>query len=64
MRHGAVLVLRCYGLKCAAGVRIGKGVKQGDTPVELLLNFGPTGNWKRDDAKFFGRSVVVGVLRC
>ncbi len=27
VRHGAALVLRCYGLKCVAGVCIGKGVK-------------------------------------
>ena len=42
VRHGAAFVLRCYGLKCVAGVRIGKRVKQGDASVELLLNFRTT----------------------
>lgn len=63
MCYGATLVPFGHALKCVAGVCIGKGVKQGDTSVELLLNFGTTGNWKGDDAKFFGRSVVVGLLR-
>jgi hypothetical protein len=62
MRHGALFVLRSYSLKCAAGVCIRKGVEQGDTSVELLLNFGLTGNWK-GDAKFFGCSMAVGLLR-
>jgi hypothetical protein len=62
MRHGTAFILRCYGLKCATRVCIGKRVKKRDAPVELLLHFGLTGNWKRDDAKFFGRSVGVGVL--
>ena len=62
MRHGAAFVLRSYSLKCAAGVCIRKGVKQGDTPVELLLNFGLTGNWKGDDSEFFGRNMAVGLL--
>lgn len=64
MRHGAAFVLRCYGLKCIASVCIGKRMKKGDASVELLLDFGLARNWKRDDAKFFGRSVVVGVLCC
>ncbi|HXP71132.1 MAG TPA: hypothetical protein VOA88_17770 [Candidatus Dormibacteraeota bacterium] len=63
MRHGAAFVLRSYSLKCAASVCIRKGVKQGDTSVELLLNFGLTGNWKGDDSEFFGRSMAVGLLR-
>lgn len=42
MRYGAAFVLRCYGLKCVASVCIGKGVKEGDGSVELLLNFRTT----------------------
>ena len=64
MGDGAAFVLLGHALKRVAGVRIGKGVKQGDSSVELLLNFGLAGNGKRDDAKFFGRSVVVGFLCC
>src|SRR5271157_968795 len=58
MRHGAPRVLFCHCPKSLFGWSVSKGVKQCDSPVELLLNGRRAGGWKRNYSQFLRRCVM------